>query len=328
MKSIILFVFLIGSSYAQTGLPSDSGQTKLRAAVTLSTVINPKQIPLNRTARLIVRLTWKGDIDYIEINQVEEPILSNLEIVGSSASNKIVDTEGGVKAIKEISYILKPVSLGMGYVETVSVSYDDKLSGKTYHLNTKRIGVEAIAAIPEKGEIKLPWIGIAAVLIIMVIGGTGIYYFYKKRIGIEKEQKEEQLLEEKYLKELKKKVDLSSGDKNEAFTILSKFFRTYLSEKYSISALETTTDELMQLLSGENLEEELINKSRMLFSQADVVKFSGKKATQAELDGAYTAVETILETHLASEKKAKEEKKQENRKSEKRLLRKNKKDKS
>ncbi len=84
----------------------------------------------------------------------------------------------------------------------------------------------------------------------------------------------------------------------------------------------------MQLLSSENLEEELINKSKALFSQADVVKFSGKKATQAELDEAYTAVETILETHLASEKKAKEEKKQENRKSEKRLLRKNKKDKS
>ncbi len=222
MKNIILFVFLIGSSYAQTGLPSDSGQTKLRAAVTLSTLISPKKIPLNRTARLIVRLTWKGDIDYIEINQVEEPILSNLEIVGSSASNEIVDTKGGVKAIKEISYILQPVSLGMGYVETVSVSYDDKLSGKTYHLNTKRMGVEVVAAVPEKGEIKVPWIWIGAVLIIIIIGGAGIYYFYKKRIGIEEEQKEEQLLEEKYLKELKKEVDLSSGDKNEAFTILSK----------------------------------------------------------------------------------------------------------
>ena len=324
MRSIVLFVFIIGSSFAQTDLPADSAQNKLRTAVTLSTQAESKQIPLNRTVRLTVQLSWEGDIDYIEISQIEDPVLTNLEIVGSSASNKIVDTRRGVKAVKEISYILQPISLGMGYIETVSVSYDDKLSGKTYHLNTKRIGVEAVAAVPEKGEIQLPWIWMIAGLTAVIMGCAGIYYMYKKRTGAEEEEKEEQLLEEKYLDELKKEVKLSSGSKNEAFTVLSKLFRKYLSEKYEILALKATTDELLQLLSREDLEEELIDKSKALFSKADVVKFSGKTAKQAELDEAYTTVETILETHLDRERKLKEENEQKNRKSTKRQ---NKKDK-
>ncbi|MFO7890707.1 MAG: hypothetical protein R6V04_10260 [bacterium] len=324
MRILIILVIFLSGSYVRADIQSDSLQAKLRTAVTLSTSVDPKQIPLNRTSELTVRLTWKGDIDYIEIKEIEEPILSNLEIVGSSASNKTIDTEDGVKAIKEISYRVRPLSLGMGYVETVGVSYDDKLSGKTYNLNTERIGIEAVSAVPERGEIQIPWIWISAGLIIVITGGTGIYYFYRKRADSEEGEKEVQILEEKYLDELKNMVDLSSGDKNESFTILSKLFRKYLSEKYEISALETTTDELIHLLSSEELQEDLIRKSKALFSKADVVKFSGKKATQAEVDEAYTTVETILETHCAQERKAREKKEEEDKKSSKRFLKKGK----
>jgi len=301
-------------------MQTDSVQTKLRTTVTLSTLVKSKKVPINRTAYLTVRLTWEGNIDYIEIKEIEEPILSNLEIVGSSASNKIMETEEGKKAIKEISYILQPISLGMGYIETVAMSYNDKLNGKTYHLKTERVGVEAVSAVPEKGEIRLPWMWMIAGLIIMVAGGIGIYYFFKKKGDTQVEQEIAQIMEEKYLDELKDKVDLKNSDKNEPFTLLTNFFRKYLSEKYGISALEATTDELLNMLSSEKLNEGLVRKSKILFSKADVVKFSGKEATQADLDEAYTTVETILETNLAREKEILKEKEEEGKKSTKGLF--------
>jgi histidinol dehydrogenase len=41
----------------------------------------------------------------------------------------------------------------------------------------------------------------------------------------------------------------------------------------------------------------------MLLNKADVIKFSGQEATQAELEEAYTTVETVFESHLAQAKK-------------------------
>jgi len=308
MKIIVAFILLFSSVYSQTDIQTDSIKTNVRAGVTLSTSITTKEVPLNRTTCLTVKLVWEGNIDYVEINEIEEPVLSNLEIMGSSASNKTMDTEGGIKSVKEISYILQPVSLGMGYIETVGVSYDDKLSGKTYHLKTERIGIEAVSAVPEEGEIHISWLWIIGGVIVIAVIGSGIYYFFRKKTVSEKEE-DIQIIEEKYLDELKEMVDLKSGDKNESFTILSKIFRRYLSEKYDISAMETTTDELLHLLASAELDEGLLRKSEKLFSKADIVKFSGKNATQAELDEAYTTVETILETYLAREKKGEEESK-------------------
>ncbi len=309
MRIIIASILLFSSVYSQTEMQTDSIKTNTRTEVTLSTTITDKEVPLNRTTCLTVKLVWEGNIDYIEIKEIEEPVLSNLKIVGSSASNKTLDTERGIKSVKEISYILQPVSLGMGYIETAGVSYDDILSGKTYHLKTERIGIEAVSAVPEKGKLQLSWLWITAGLILIAGVAVVIYYFYKRRIGSEEKEEDIQIIEEKYLDELKDTIDLKSGNKNESFTILSKIFRRYLSEKYGISAMEITSDELLHLLASAELDKGLLSKSEKLFSKADIVKFSGKNATQAELDEAYTTVETILETYLAREKKGEEESK-------------------
>jgi len=324
MRIIIAFIVLFSSVYAQTDIQTDSTTSDQRITVTLSTSISTKEIPLNRTACLTVKLVWEGNIDYIEMKEIEEPILSNLKIVGSSASNKTMDSAQGIRSVKEISYILQPQSLGMGYVETVGVSYKDKLSGKIYHLKTERIGIEAVSAVPEKGKVQLSWLWITAGLTLIAGVALVIYYFYKRRTNSEETEEEIQIIEEKYLNELKDKVDLSSGDKSEQFIILSRIFRKYLSEKYGISALETTTDELLNFLSSEKLEESLLKKSEILFSKADVVKFSGKNATQAEFDEAYTTVETILETYLNRETKVEDEKQKKAKKPYKKFFKKDK----
>ncbi len=99
-------------------------------------------------------------------------------------------------------------------------------------------------------------------------------------------------------------MDLNNSDRREALSSISRIFRKYLSEKYHISALEVTTEELIEKLMSENIEENLIGKCDSLFRKADVVKFSGADASQSELDEAYTTVETILESRLTAWREA------------------------
>jgi hypothetical protein len=295
---IVLLFFII---YSVSLLANNHSQ---KVEVILSTTVQSERIPLNRPLILTVTISWEGDIDFIEINEIEEPILSNFEIIGTASSNRVIGTETGRKAEKEIHYTLMPTTLGMGYVESVSLSYLDKLSDQTYHLKTERLGVEIIAPIAEKGESPSVWIPLSVGLLILGSGIVLMFRFRRMRADREKDTDvDDRIFEEKYLETLKDSVDLKNSDKREMFSTLSNIFRKYLSERYGIAAFETTTDGLLKVLQDNEVEENTIHKCDILFKKADVIKFSGQEATQAELDEAYTTVETILEYHLSETRK-------------------------
>ena len=267
-------------------------------AVSLSSYVDVKHVPLNRTLIFTVQLAWSGDIDLIEIGEIEEPILTNFDIVGTSSANRVTGTADTRKSVKEITYALQPQNLGMCYIESTGLSYEDLRTGKTHYLKTQRIGVEAVGAVADPGERSYLFIWIAAGVVLAI--GFFVFIVIRKYRSLAAEETEvvAPIIEETFLTELKEKVNLKEGDRGEALSMLTKLFRTYLKEKYGISALEATTAELVHLLKEEGLDEGLVTRCETLFQKADVVKFSGQDASQAELDEAYTTVETILESHL------------------------------
>lgn len=297
---LALFYLLSSLGYTQEVSPAES--VLIETNVSLSTLVEPKRVPLNRPLTFTIRITWEGDLDLIEIGEVEEPLLTNFDIIGTASANRISGTAVGKRAIKEIAYTLQAKTLGMAYIESVGLSYEDKRTGKSHSLLTQRVGVEVISPVPEEGEKRGWWIWI----LILGVAFAGFFYFLflkrRRSRGKETEEEVEQIIEEAFLEELKETVDLKEKDRRESFTVLSKLFRRYLSKKYGISALEATTQELMKTLEEEDLEESLTRKCESLMKKADVVKFSGQEASQAELDEAYTAVETVLESHLAQAK--------------------------
>lgn len=320
-KIYIILLFIISWQVIHAAAQKDTVKTELATSVTLSMFINPKHVPLNRTVRCIVRVSWQGELDLIEVKDIEEPFLTNLEITGSSASNQTYNSKQGSRAVKEVVYILKPLSLGMGYAEGTAVAYKNLMTGRSYNLRTERVGVEITAPVHEPTGLNYLWIWITVAFLLIACAGIALFYFRKKRKAeIAEEPGVNKIIEEKYLKQLKDSFDLQAKDKNESYTVLIRIFRKYLSEKYRISALETTTEELLKILTDEDLDEKLIKKTEQLFLKADIVKFSGHESTQAEIDEAYTAVEMILETHLAREKKKIEKQQKENSKRKKRKL--------
>jgi hypothetical protein len=304
-----IFVFALAFSAAVSlfaaHLQNESPQPSASAgySVTLGAFIEPKQVPVNRTAILTLRLTWEGALDSVVVGEVFEPILSNLEITGTSTSNKVVGTQTGTQSIKEIRYTLKPKSLGMGYIDSVRVNYEDRKAGVVHQLKTQRLSVEAIDPVPEKQGGSRLWLW--AILFICFITGTfgGAMAFLKSRKRKPRETAPIQKpAEETYLDSLKEKVDLQSENRQDAFVTLSKLFRQYLSDKFGIAALEATTKELLGTLRNSGVEENLLRKCEAIFEKADVIKFSGRKASQAELEEAYTTVESVFESKLAEER--------------------------
>jgi hypothetical protein len=303
-KSIrsLLILACFSSVTAQSppsGAPAGTG-------VSLSASVEPKRVPLNRTAELTVRLTWEGALDSLMISEVEEPVLSNLEITGTSTSNRVEGTAGGSKSVKEIAYTFRPKSLGMGYIDSIRVAYEDLRSGVVHQLRTQRLSVEVVDPLPETGGRSRLWLWAALIVCFAagVLGGAA--FFLKSRARKPHEAAPvPKPAEETFLESLKVSIgpgDPGSGNSREAFAPLSKLFRQYLSEKFKIAGLEATTQELIHALRQSGVEDGLLRKCKAFFEKADVIKFSGQKASQAEFDDAYTTVESVLESKLAEER--------------------------
>ncbi|NQT26684.1 hypothetical protein HQ585_15115 [candidate division KSB1 bacterium] len=276
-----------------------AAQNSNETRVSLSSFVEPREVPLNRTTHWTVQIKWQDALSLVEIENFEEPALSNFDIVGSSASNRRLADATGQTSIKEITYTLTPRTLGMGYIESAAISYKDKATGESHHLMTQRIGVEVIEPVPEPGEVQIPWLPILFAIVLAAV--IAVSLVLRKRSITRKAAasiEDHSLLEENILKELKSGVDLSSPNRNDSLAMVTKLFRKYISVKYDIPALEATTSDLIQKLKESGIESHLVEKCEMMLSKADVIRFSGKEATPAELDEAYGTVETVLENNL------------------------------
>lgn len=280
-----------------TGL---SGQTEPGSAVTLRASLDSTAVPLNRTVTLTVRLSWEGPLDSVLIGEAADPVLSNLEITGTSASNRTVGTADGAASVKEIAYTLRPLSLGMGYIDSLTVTVRDLKAGTDRRMTAPRLSVTAVAPVPVKSGNRglLTWLMLGAIFAAGAAAGVRVW---KKRAGrqaAETPKTAEPPLEERYLNTLKETVRLHGDQREDAFASLSRLFRQYLSEKYKVPALEATTAELIASLRTAGEEEALARKCESFFGRADEVKFSGRKASQDELDESYTIVESLFESKL------------------------------
>ena len=272
-------------------------------SIELSAQAEPNHVPLNGTVRLKVQVAWQGDLDRIEIEEVEEPLLSHLEITGSASANRIT---GGTqsKAVKEIDYFLKPLTLGMAYIESVGLKYKDTATGESYFLRTERIGIEVLPAVQEKEYPGFSF-GIFAALVLVISAGIIVYLRRLRRPAEPSAQ--EVVLEEAFLDRLHAD-DLSKQNPDAAFTRLIKMFRQYLAQKYDIPAMEATTETWIASLKQAVLDESLTSSCEKLFREADVLKFSGEKISRAALEEAYSTFEQLLKSQLNEVRKLQKEK--------------------
>jgi hypothetical protein len=295
--AVLTVVFSAGRSEPQEA-------ASMPTRVSVSSVIQSNRVPLNWTVDLTIRIAWEGPVEQIVINDLADPVFSNLEVTGTSSSNRVSGMPGGQSSVKDIVYTLRPKTLGMAYIDPAALSYTDTKTGLVHTLQTRRMGVEAVAPVPEKGGGPGAWFWVLFGVLFAAGAASGGWLFVRRRkSGLAQETASPTpILEEDFLGQLKSSVDLASADRRESFSAISKLFKRYLAAKYNVAAASATTPDLVRMLAGQGADEGLLRKCESILSKADVVQFSGKNAAQPELDEAYTFVETVLESRLAEER--------------------------
>lgn len=301
IKSLIYFIFVVGSiSFnSLTILGQTSYSDSLTTKIEISANIEETQVPLNRTTRLFVTLSWIGDADRYSITNFDNPALTNFDIVGTSTVNRseVIDSQPHV--FKDYTYTLQPRDLGMGYVEGVIVKCRDMVLERDENLVTQRISIEITDPIPDPTSSTPMW---TYAVIFVVIAGLAVIFFLwlKKR----REAKEEldvappPPIEELYLDMLRLEIRLEVPNLTEDFSSLSKLVRRYLTERFHIKALEDTTEKLLEELKVTELEEHQANSIKEILTRCDEIKFSAIEGTPEELNRFYTLFEGILQFFL------------------------------
>ena len=264
--------------------------------VQMQATIAPAQVPLNRQATLTVRLEWRGRVDDVEFDQLDNPQLTNLKLAGSSSANWTGLTDNQPAAARIYEFQLSPQSLGMGYADAMRIAYLDKAANQKHSLFTTRLDVEAIDPVAEPGE--RPWglilgsvVGLAAIV-------GGFVWLRKKQIAKREAEARAAIkpvpLEQKFLDELKQSINLNTSEVNAAFALLYKLTRRYIAEKYSVTAQGISTEETLQALSEQAAPEDVIMPLAEVLQTCDLYKYSGESGDPTRLTRAYGLIENIL----------------------------------
>lgn len=294
---ILLFIFKFALAQAQDSAKVDIADRE--GTIKATVLVDQKQVPQNRTLTFTLKISWFGDLERYEIEKLETPVLTNLEILGNSSSNWVGEKGGVKQAIRTYEFMLQPNELGMAYIDGVIVQYKDNLEDKIHSLVTNRLQVEVVEPVSENGLNPLYVIIFAGLLFIALIG-AGLISLRRKKIR-EAESKRAGIdsipVEDKYLTDLKSRIDLQQSEISEAFASLSKILRRYLSEKHQISVQGITTNELVAELKKSNISEKAIERIEEVLHNCDVAKFSGGQTERGVLERSYTLVEEILNTN-------------------------------
>lgn len=299
---VFLFFSFINICFPQdqdTSAVSSSPQT---GAIKAAVQVDRKEVPQNRTITCTIKVSWQGDLSRYEIEKVEGPVLTNFEEIGNSSSNSVGDAAGVMQAVRTYEYTLQPIELGMAYIDGTIIEYKDTKYDQTHRLVTDRLEIRVVTPIKER-SLKPFILAASALFFLALVVSLGFVFLKRKKTReaeLEKQAQESIPVEERYLSDLKEKVDLKSQNIVKTFSSLSKMFRSYLSEKYQIPAMEITTKEIAIKLNELAVSEKMISQVDEILNSCDVAKFSGGQVEKGALERAYTLVEDIFNKNKSS----------------------------
>ena len=298
-KKTITFItfFSIFTAFMGTSVHAQSDSSATR--IEISTEVEKTKVPLNRSMKLFVTLSWTGDQDRYSVVDFDNPALTNFDIVGTATVNRSEVIANRTHVFKEYVYTLRPRELGMSYVEGVIVKYRDTVLDREENLVTQRIAIEVVDPLPDPKEARPLWqYGILVLGFFLMVGLILVWRRRRTRAEEEVELTPAPPLEESYLELLRNEVNLEHPDLREDFAALSRLLRRYLTERFQIRALEGATDELVSDLTETELEEHQAASTKEILTRCDEIKFSGMEGKLEELNRYYTLLEGILQFFL------------------------------
>lgn len=283
----------------------------IKEEISITASTNQTNIPLNRTVDFSITVRWKGGQERYSIEDFDNPNLTDFEIVSTSSSNIVEDVDGIQYSKKIYSYTLKPMELGMGYVDGVFLKYTDNQTQESNTVVTKRIGIKIIKPIKEADYSYI----IYAVLSFFVITAVAfsIVFIVKRRRRVERERLEKEKkvvdLESQYLQIIKNYKPDAAGDLNKFLNEISQALNKYISQKYEFETTGLNKNGIVAGLKEKDVDESLIEKIDNVIEKSNIYRFSGQTIDLSEYEFIYSLISSIIEKNYQVSKELEEVKK-------------------
>lgn len=290
LSILILLLFLTTNSIALA--QNDS----LSSNITLKTVLESDNVPLNKEVVYHVELSWEGDLDRYQIDEIVEPTVSGLNLRGSGSSNKLTnDKNAKPHSMRKVTYYFSPQSIGMAYIDGLTIRYKDNLTGDIETLISQRIGVKIIDPVISENDMTnmgtfFQW---SLLIIFVLLAGYFGFRFFQRRKTENNEVEIIKSLEEKYLELMRETIHLANNATKENISSLNKLLNSYIAEKFShVGTIDLS--ELKSKLENLGIAEDSITKIITMYEKSELARFAAEEINLSELHMYYDSIENIL----------------------------------
>jgi len=281
---------------------------------------NERKIVIGDQVHLFLEVKPNAKSDKIQWAAMPDTI-HGLEIVEKGKIDTVVD--GNTYSLKQ-RLLVTGFDSGKYYIP--SFRFQITANGQTTQYATDSLPIEvqtvavdtskAFKPIKEIIEVKFSiwdyWKEILAAVVLLGFIAFLIVYFVRNK-GVKAPERSTKLPPEKahekalrLLGELKEKQYMQQGKGKEYFTEMSDIVRTYLEERFGITAMEQTTDELLSLLKKQTDGKAELRKIRpelkLILRTADLAKFAKANPLPDEYEASYAAaLEVVRRTQFKEE---------------------------
>lgn len=288
-------------------------------------ILQDKEIRIGDQTTLEIRLTSAADGKEVEFPTLIDTISGKIEIVKISDIDTSYD-ENDI-SIRVLSQVITITSWDSGYHAIPPFVF--KIEGEEFKTEAQLLAVSSVSIEPEadikdiKAIMEVPfslwdWIlvnkfKIGGIITILLLIALGIFLLkrFKREKPIEQvfvPKEEADVVALRQLRELEMAKLWQNGKVNPYYTQISHILREYLENRFQLSALERTTDEIDLLLKyHKELDERKQAQLVELLRVADMAKFAKQEPLPSENEEAIKyAYLFIEETRLVIVQKAEE----------------------
>ncbi len=272
-----------------------------RFEITASAFVKQAEQPihLNDTVSFIIRVSWKGTIGDVTVENPEPPILTGLELLSVQPSNKTSPESG--KTVAEFLYLLRPTQKGTATVGPVDIHYRLRQSGEE---GTLRTTSQTLAILPVPinwGKILLVALAIIAVVIIALCVVASVIRRRSRKAMLEEEAKPSPY--ERILGELSStRLLLIEGELKNFYHKIAQLTKGFLSVTEGKQVMNMTSEELATYLESRDIDEQMRAKVLSILSRCDNVRYAGSVPTAEEHNDIMAELKTLIDAKTRQEK--------------------------
>lgn len=279
-------------------------QVQVAARIDSTSILIGNQTVLRLTAAFDV----KNGVPKIQWPQIGDSLVSKVEVISKSKVRTIAPDSSRPTIQQQIQdititsfdsgyYAIPPFKFIVnGDTANALLTEAMMLQVNTVHVDTTKAFKDIKAPMQAPFTILeiLPYIGYGALALLVICGI--VYYFIRKMKNKQPVVAEQPKViippHVKALQELDKlaqKKLWQEGKIKDYYTGITDILRTYLSERYDISALEMTTDEIMLALKRRAISEVMKEKLRDILILSDLVKFAKENPLPSDHEFCFNA---------------------------------------